>query len=108
MTMFVDQKDLSEQAARKMVAANVEAAPAKGFATALGGPEQPKVHRGYVQFLQQIKRRTELQFLCQCTPGQVTPYIDSLMLYARLIENLAPANANNGPSPEYPSKSRAE
>ena len=75
---------------------------AKGFATAPGGPQQPKVHRGYVQFMQQIKRRTELQILCQCGPRQVTPYIDGLLPYARLIEDLAPTNANDGPNPEYP------
>ena len=75
---------------------------AKGFATAPGGLQQPKVHRGYVQFLQQIKRRAELQILCQCSPKQVTPYIDGLLPYARLIEDLAPANANDGPNPEYP------
>ena len=75
---------------------------AKGFATAPGGPQRPKVHRGYVQFLQQIKRRTELQVLCRRSPGQVTPYIDGLLPYARLIEDLAPANANGGPNPEYP------
>ena len=75
---------------------------AKGFATEPGGPSQPKVHRGYVQFLQQIKRRSELQFLCQCSARQITPYIDGLLPYARLVEDLAPANANNGPNPEYP------
>lgn len=43
---------------------------AKGFATAPGGPQQPKVHRGYVQFLQQIKRRTELQNLVSVLPDK--------------------------------------
>ena len=81
---------------------------AKGFATPPHGPQQPKVHRGYVQFLQQIKRRPELQVLCQCTPRQITPYIDSLLPYARLIEDLAPSNANNGPNPEYPWQGRDE
>ncbi len=46
--------------------------------------------------------------LCQCTPRQITPYIDSLLLYARLIEDLAPSNANNGPNPEYPWQGRDE
>ncbi len=58
---------------------------AKGFATAPAGPQQPKTHRGYVQFLQQVKRRAELQVLCRCSPRQVTPYIDSLLPLARLI-----------------------
>lgn len=48
---------------------------AKGFVTSPGGPQQPKVHRGYRNFIQP---------------------------YAHLIENLAPANANDGPNAEYP------
>ena len=75
---------------------------AKGFASAPGGPPQPKVHRGYAQFLQQVKRRPELQTLFPGNTRQVTPYVDALLPYARLIEDLAPANANNGPNAEYP------
>ena len=75
---------------------------AKGFASAPGGPPQPKVHRGYAQFLQQVKRRPELQTLFPGNPNQVTPYINALLPYARFIEDLAPANANNGPNAEYP------
>ncbi|MGI4789439.1 MAG: hypothetical protein ACRYFS_11390 [Janthinobacterium lividum] len=79
---------------------------AKGYATVSGGPPPPKVHRGFVQFMRQIKRRPELQILCQCTPRQVIPYIDSLLPYARRIEDLAPANANDGPNSEYPWRGR--
>lgn len=75
---------------------------AKGFASTPGGPPQPKVHRGYAQFLQQVKRRPELQMLCPGGPRQVTQYVDALLPYAHLIENLAPANANDGPNAEYP------
>lgn len=75
---------------------------AKGFASAPGGSPPPKIHRGYVQFMQQIKRRSELQILCRCSPQQVGPYIDGLLPFARLIEDLAPANAHDGPNAEYP------
>ena len=75
---------------------------AKGFATAPGGPQPPKQHHGYSQFIQQIKRRPELQRLCPGGPGQVSGYVDGLLPYADLIEKLAPANAGNGPNPEYP------
>ncbi len=75
---------------------------AKGFATSPGGPQQPKVHRGYTNFLQQIKRRPELHMLLPGGPKQINKYIDNLLPYAHLIENLAPANANDGPNAEYP------
>ena len=75
---------------------------AKGFAAAPGGPPPAKNHRGYAQFIQQIKRRPELQRLCPGGPGQLIGYVDGLLPYASLIENLAPANASDGPNPEYP------
>ncbi len=40
---------------------------------------------------------------CHLRPlGQIDAYIASLLPLARLIEDLAPANANAGPNPEYP------
>lgn len=75
---------------------------AKGFATSPGGPQQPKVHRGYTNFIQQIKRRPELHMLLPGGPQQVNRYVDSLLPYARMIEDLAPANAGTGPNVEYP------
>ncbi len=75
---------------------------AKGFASSPGGPQQPKVHRGYANFLQQIKRRPELHRLFPGGPKQMNSYVDDLLPYAHLIENLAPTNANGGPNAEYP------
>ena len=75
---------------------------AKGFAASPGGPQQPKVHRGYRNFIQQIKRRPELHMLLPSGPKQVSNYVDGLLPYAHLIENLAPANASDGPNAEYP------
>ena len=75
---------------------------AKGFATSPGGPQQPKVHRSYANFIQQIKRRPELHRLLPSGSKQVSKYVDGLLPYAYLIENLAPANASDGPNAEYP------
>ena len=75
---------------------------AKGFTTPRGGPPPPRVHRAFVRFVQSVRGDPQLQRACNCGPGQVDAYIASLLPLARLIEDLAPAVANNGPNPEYP------
>lgn len=74
----------------------------QGFATAPGGPQPPKVHRAFVGFLRSVKSSAQLRQACLCGPGQVDAYINSLLPLARLVEDLAPSNANDGPNPEYP------
>lgn len=74
----------------------------KGFATAPGGPQPPKVHRAFVGFLRSVRSSDQLRQACQCGPSQVDAYIASLLPQARLIEDLAPSIANDGPNPEYP------
>jgi hypothetical protein len=75
---------------------------AKGFSTLPGGPQPPKVHRAFVTLLRSAKGNRQLRQACNCGPGQIEAYIASLLPLARLIEDLAPANANDGPNPEYP------
>jgi len=48
------------------------------------------------------QRRPELHRLLPGGPKQINNSIDGLLPYAHLIENLAPANANDGPNAEYP------
>lgn len=74
----------------------------KGFATAPGGPQPPKVHRAFVGFLRSVRSSVQLRQACNCGPGQIDAYINSLLPQARLIEDLAPSIANDGPNPEYP------
>jgi len=74
----------------------------KGFTTPPGGPQPPKVHRAFVGFLRSAKGSAQLRQACHCGPGQVDAYIASLLPQARLIEDLAPSIANDGPNPEYP------
>jgi len=75
---------------------------AKGFSTPPGGPQPPKVHRAFVSFMRSVNGNRRLRQACNCGPGQIEAYIASLLPLARLIEDLAPANANDGPNPEYP------
>ena len=75
---------------------------AKGFATPPGGPQPPKVHRAFVNFMRSVRGNRQLRQACNCGPGQIEAYITSLLPLARLIEDLAPTNANDGPNPEYP------
>ncbi len=75
---------------------------AKGFGTPRGGPQPPKVHRAFVRLMRSVKGDPHLQRACNCGPGQIDAYIASLLPVARLIEDLAPAIANDGPNPEYP------
>jgi hypothetical protein len=74
----------------------------KGFATAPNGDQPAKVHRAFVGFLRSAKSNVQLQRACNCGPGQIDAYLASLLPSARLIENLAPSNAGDGPNPEYP------
>ena len=75
---------------------------AKGFSTPPGGPQPPKVHRAFVNFMRSVHGSRTLRQACHCGPGQIEAYIDLLLPLARLIEDLAPANASDGPKPEYP------
>lgn len=75
---------------------------AKGFSTPPGGPQPPKVHRDFVSFLRLVPASRQLRLACHCGPGQIDAYVASLLPLARLIEDLAPALANDGPNPEYP------
>ncbi len=75
---------------------------AKGFSTPPGGPQPPKVHRAFVGFLRLARSNRQLRQACNCGPGQIEAYIASLLPLARLIEDLAPANAGEGPNAEYP------
>jgi hypothetical protein len=74
----------------------------KGFATAPSGTQPLKVHRAFVGLLRSVKSSVQLQRSCHCGTGQVDAYIISLLPLARMIEDLAPSNANDGPNPEYP------
>ena len=75
---------------------------AKGFSTPPGGPQPLKVHRAFVNLLRSVKSNRQLRQACFCGPGQVEAYVASLLPLARLIEDLAPANAGEGPNAEYP------
>ncbi len=74
----------------------------KGFATAPGGSQPPKVHRAFVGFLRSVRGNLQLRRACNCGAGQLDAYIAALLPLARLIEDLAPSNASDGPNPEYP------
>ena len=74
----------------------------KGFATASGGLQPSKVHRAFVGFLCSVRSSARLRQACQCGPGQIDAYVGPLMPQARLIEDLAPSIANDGPNPECP------
>ena len=74
----------------------------KGFATAPGGSQPPKVHRAFVGFLRLVRGSPQLRRACNCGVGQLDAYIAALLPLARIIEDLAPSNASDGPNPEYP------
>ena len=73
----------------------------KGFATAPGSPQPPKVHRAFVGFLRLVRGSPQLRRACNCGAGQLDAYIAALLPLARIIEDLAPSNASDGPNPEY-------
>jgi hypothetical protein len=75
---------------------------AKGFLTPPGGPRPPRVHDAFVRFIHLVRRTPALRRVCDCGPGQVAAYVDSLLPVAAEIENLAPVGDIDRPNPEYP------
>ncbi len=72
------------------------------------GHSPPKVHTGFVRFLRAIATRTDAE-LERIAPllrfGRAHDFelwIKSVLPLAYRIQNLAPAEAGDGPNPEYP------
>jgi hypothetical protein len=64
----------------------------------------PKIHTGFVRFLQTLKGNTSIRDGLRYDPGPVfNRFLDSLLDLAKRIEQLAPSAAGlSRPNPEYP------
>ena len=72
------------------------------------GKTPPKTHTGFVRFLKALldRRPDELRFIAKAfgfaRPEDLDRWVASVQPLAYALQNLAPAEANNGPNPEYP------
>jgi hypothetical protein len=78
---------------------------AKGYQTPPRDYDHPpKVHIGFVRFLQTLKGNSGIRDTLRYGPGPVfNRFVNSLLDLAKRIEQLAPSAAgSNNPNPEYP------
>ena len=75
-----------------------------GKAFAWKSPPQPKTHRALVRFLRELKYDRRAQEVLGYAKKNASwrQLIRKALSVAIEIEQLAPANAGNGPNPEYP------
>ncbi len=71
------------------------------------GHAPPKSHTGFVRFLRALlTRRRELDRIANVLgfgrPDDLDNWVRSVRMMAYSLQNIAPAEAGNGPNPEYP------
>lgn len=79
----------------------------KGYLWRSGKPP-PKNHTGFVRFLKALldRRPTELMRIAKALgfgrPQDLDRWVAAVQPLAYALQNMAPAEARNGPNPEYP------
>jgi hypothetical protein len=72
------------------------------------GHAPPKSHTGFVRFLKALldRRAAELEWIARTLgfgrPEDLDKWVSSVQILAYSLQNIAPAEARNGPNPEYP------
>lgn len=72
------------------------------------GKPPPRSHTGFVRFLKALldRRGGELEWIARALgfgrPGDLQNWVSGVQPLAYALQNIAPAEANNGPNPEYP------
>jgi len=72
------------------------------------GHSPPKSHTGFIRFLKALldRRADELEWIAKTLgfgrPEDLDKWVTSVQMLAYSLQNIAPAEAGNGPNPEYP------
>ncbi len=72
------------------------------------GHAPPKTHTGFVRFLKALldRRTRDLEWIAKALgfgrPEDLDRWVSSVQMLAYSLQKIAPAEAGNGPNPEYP------